>query len=400
MPKPVNNLKLWAAILCITFLAIEVLTFSSTVLLPHMYDTPARRQQMMEKFNINDYKNYIGPANGMRLAAHPVMGWDNSVNNTRVLHNCVGVPKTHTNLDNGIRSHISDADAYIKSKPMEASILLIGDSYTYGSEANDEETYPAQLEKKLGIKTANLGAVGYCPLQALLKLEENIQSFPQARFVVLGIMYEDMMRMLNSYRPAYVLTDLIYGFKPYFESGQVMPVSKALWEGFDQMKQAAEIAMDHDYLARPLAKFPYTLSFIRALSTPAFQFKIISWYRNITGQPKAYLYLDTPGIKEAYNTLLQRYLELAKNNNVRPVLVFMPANALDTTSGEPLMDYARKQFGDSFIYVSVGKGIDWTRYNIDKTNCHPSAYGYERIADAVAKVLKSHLGEDIKSSVD
>jgi hypothetical protein len=398
MPVFFRQLKLWLATLSITLLAIELLTFSSTLMFPSLYDTRERRDSMFATFNQADYANYIDAATGMRHAAHPVTGWGMSFNNVKIANDCIGTPKTYTNLSTGIRAHIADAEAYIKSNPTDGAILLAGDSYTYGAEANDEETYPAQLEKKLGVKTVNLGVIGFCPLQALLKLEEDIDNYPKARIVVLGIMYEDMIRMLNSYRPAYVHTGLIYGFKPFIEDGRVVPVSGSLWQGFEQMRQAAEIAMDNDYLAKPLPEFPFTVAFVKALTTPYFQYDLLARYRNITGQPKAYYFLDMPGVKEAYDTLLKRYAEFAMKHNLKPVLVFMPANANDTTSGEPLMEYARKKFGDAFVYVSVGKGIDWERYNIDKRNCHPSAYGYERIADAVAHELKGKLGEELEKS--
>src|SRR5262249_26366206 len=83
----------------------------------------------------------------------------------------------------------------------QAVVVVGGDSFTEGGDVGDADTYPASLERILGVATANLGVGGYDPVQALLKLEEGIAQFPKARVVVLTILDDDAYRMLNSYRP-------------------------------------------------------------------------------------------------------------------------------------------------------------------------------------------------------
>ena len=46
---------------------------------------------------------------------------------------------------------------------------MAGDSFTQGNEVSDQDTYPAELERILGVPTANLGVSGYGPDQALLR---------------------------------------------------------------------------------------------------------------------------------------------------------------------------------------------------------------------------------------
>ena len=72
-------------------------------------------------------------------------------------------------------------------------------SFTDGGDVGDADTYPAALERILGVATANLGVGGYDPVQALLKLEAGIAHFPKARVAVLTIRDDDVMRMPNSY---------------------------------------------------------------------------------------------------------------------------------------------------------------------------------------------------------
>ena len=88
-----------------------------------------------------------------------------------------------------------------KRSPQEAVVVVTGDSYTQGADVADEETYPAALERMLGVGVANFGVSGYGSEQALLKLESLIDRFPRARVAVLSIFSDDTPRMMNSFRP-------------------------------------------------------------------------------------------------------------------------------------------------------------------------------------------------------
>jgi hypothetical protein len=60
--------------------------------------------------------------------------------------------------------------------PLPADVLVVGDSYTFGDQVSDNETWPACLERKLGRGVDNGGVIGYGTAQALrrasLKLAE------------------------------------------------------------------------------------------------------------------------------------------------------------------------------------------------------------------------------------
>jgi len=60
--------------------------------------------------------------------------------------------------------------------PLPAEVLVVGDSFTFGSQVSDNETWPACLERKLGRGVDNGGVAGYGTAQALrrasLKLAE------------------------------------------------------------------------------------------------------------------------------------------------------------------------------------------------------------------------------------
>jgi len=60
--------------------------------------------------------------------------------------------------------------------PLPAEVLVVGDSFTFGEQVSDNETWPACLERKLGRDVDNGGVSGYGTAQALrrasLKLAE------------------------------------------------------------------------------------------------------------------------------------------------------------------------------------------------------------------------------------
>jgi hypothetical protein len=60
--------------------------------------------------------------------------------------------------------------------PLPAEVLVVGDSFTFGEQVSDNETWPACLERKLGRGVDNGGVGGYGTAQALrrasLKLAE------------------------------------------------------------------------------------------------------------------------------------------------------------------------------------------------------------------------------------
>ncbi len=53
----------------------------------------------------------------------------------------------------------------------DARVLAIGDSFTFGDQVSDNETWPACLERKLGLKVDNAGVSAYGAAQSLLRGE-------------------------------------------------------------------------------------------------------------------------------------------------------------------------------------------------------------------------------------
>jgi hypothetical protein len=122
--------------------------------------------------------------------------------------NCVGLEVVASYNTAGAR-------VYPGYDEKSASVITVGDSFTHSTEIGNDETYPAQLAKQLGASVANHGVGGFGPVQRYLNLKQKIHLYPQARTVVLGIMYENIYRMMNSCRPVYIgVAKRLYGLKP------------------------------------------------------------------------------------------------------------------------------------------------------------------------------------------
>jgi hypothetical protein len=81
----------------------------------------------------------------------------------------------------------------IKPTPANA-ILVVGDSFTAGSEVEEHETYSAQVEQRLGYPVINGGVGGFGADQMILAAKFFIPIFKPA-FLVVGILDDDINRV-------------------------------------------------------------------------------------------------------------------------------------------------------------------------------------------------------------
>jgi hypothetical protein len=84
--------------------------------------------------------------------------------------------------------------------PDRQRILVLGDSFSFGEEVSDHESYPAQLEQALkNTEVINMGVHGYGHDQMLLYYESEGYKY-QADLVLLGFLRIDMSRNMMSFR--------------------------------------------------------------------------------------------------------------------------------------------------------------------------------------------------------
>ena len=103
-----------------------------------------------------------------------------------------GVGRSYHTIDaEGFRSC---GESAASSESGDRAILTVGDSYTYGDEVRDEETWPAQLQRLTGRRVLNAGVTGYGFDQMVLRAEHYVATHRPA-LLILGFIADDIRRV-------------------------------------------------------------------------------------------------------------------------------------------------------------------------------------------------------------
>ncbi len=366
----------WAVMLAMLLVLIEALGFSAGFLANDLFD------QRDEAFARLAERKMTGKQN-----ADPVLGWEPIPSSEFVEPDCLGDEIVYQSAADGARN-------YPGYDPAAATVIVAGDSYAFGSEVPDPEAFPAVLAGMLGEPVANLGVGGYGPVQALLRLERHIDRYPGARAVVLGVMYENVHRMVNSYRPVlYDKTDVL-AFTPYMHDGNLQPYPSAdILQSEDMLRRQMTMAFDKDFWARPQHRFPYTQSLLRGFSSNYFLLRKVQKSLRKVGRPEYAMTFASADIQENLFSLLDRFAQVAEARELLGIVLFMPRNRLDTQSVQTLLAEQQSRLPPGLLVLDVaGADIDWARYNLENKAedniCHPSEYGYTEIARHLAAALR------------
>lgn len=99
----------------------------------------------------------------------------------------------------------------VAGAPTPGSILAVGDSFTYGDEVNDGQTWPAQLHLLTGRRVLNGGVSGYGFDQIVLRAEQLAAKYKPAAIVVAFIADDirrtEMRRLWSADKPYFVVED-------------------------------------------------------------------------------------------------------------------------------------------------------------------------------------------------
>jgi hypothetical protein len=103
-----------------------------------------------------------------------------------------------TGGDNHWGTTVSIDDAGVRrngpgAPPAGPAIVAVGDSFTFGDQVSDHETWPAHLEAILGQPVRNGGVFGYSLAQAILRAELLIAREPTA-WLVVSVFPDDIVR--------------------------------------------------------------------------------------------------------------------------------------------------------------------------------------------------------------
>lgn len=103
---------------------------------------------------------------------NPLLGWTQASNVSGQGFNTLAY---------GIRKNSANPETLT-----EGAIVVVGDSFTTGSEVVDEESWPAQLERLLNKRVLNAGVGGYGVDQTVLNAERLLDAL-KPRLVILGV---------------------------------------------------------------------------------------------------------------------------------------------------------------------------------------------------------------------
>lgn len=175
------------------------------------------------------------PILGWRLRANHVIRWDTSEYVSSASSNEEGFrdPRTFS--------------------PKDRPIIVLGDSFSFGSGVNDDETYSARLEQALqGPPVYNLGIPGFGVDQVWLTLRH--EALPlKPRLVIVGIVEVDFERSLVTYdpgktgaRPSFVLHDgMLVPREPVDSTGRLVGYLKGSSHVWALIQAAGRAAAYH-----------------------------------------------------------------------------------------------------------------------------------------------------------
>ena len=79
-------------------------------------------------------------------------------------------------------------------RPPGRPIIATGDSFTFGSQVGDTESWPAQLEARLHQPVHNAGVFGFSLGQAVLHAEMLLEKHPAAEWLIVSFIDDDLAR--------------------------------------------------------------------------------------------------------------------------------------------------------------------------------------------------------------
>jgi lysophospholipase L1-like esterase len=125
------------------------------------------------------------------------------------------VPRSgYSSADNPYKTLITvDADGFRSNGPAadiasSPTIVAVGDSFTWGTGVSDDNTWPAHLERKTGIRIRNGGVAGYGFDQTVLRAEAIMQQL-HVDWLLVSLIPDDVQRCEISFKGAHC-------WKPWF----------------------------------------------------------------------------------------------------------------------------------------------------------------------------------------
>ena len=222
----------------------------------------------------------------------------------------------------------------------------------------------------------------------------------------MGILEENINRIVNTYRPFYYFdTAVKFGFKPRFTLGsdgnlELIPNPMPHYSDRSDALAALEVAKVHDFWfarseSRIKMSFPFSITTLDLLLRVLHRKGIVEhpfWEARFPGgNPLAEL--DTslwhmPGPSSIMEKIIDRFYRLGQDFEFYPVVLFFP-RTMEEPSYLDFVSGLRAHYTDKDLTViDISEAtFDPSRFRISPETGHASAYGNRIIADHVLSYL-------------
>ena len=326
-----------------------------------------------------------------RRSWDPELGWDLALDERRSYDDGRG----------GTWSYTTD-DQRGRVTPFPSARVLIssfGESFTFGDEVDDDETWQFVLSGLTSSRVLNFGVGGYGMDQAYLKAKRKIEAGLRTPIVILGIQTTDIARSLNAYRSLLQPRDVAgLDFKPLFADDgggyRLVPNPLDRLAGREDVMAAFERAREHDFWYRNRIlrdEFPYVLDAARLLL-------IVTGLRP---NPR-YDQWGNPDARRRLELAIESFEREVAARGLTPLICVIPSyrDIQDRLAGRrPASDdffdaLEIRCAGRGTIVVHVGRAtFDAARFYRGEFG-HASAYGNQVIAHVLAERIAPVLADD------
>jgi len=270
-----------------------------------------------------------------------------------------------------------------------------------GDEVENHQTWQYFLESRIGYEVKNFGGGCYGTGQAVLRMEKHFTKEKIAPVTILGIMEENINRVVNSFRPFY--TGLGRGgkltFKPYFRMAQVGKVKMFAnpyhnrEASLQDLRQLAKSLARQDFWAmeskRIEVRYPYSYQVIRAISVLGTR-KLRSWAGDTPSFWKDVNLWNTEEGRAVMHYLVDKFVALTTEARSLPILLFIPRGSSLRESESARYALFKKEIKSRYTNLAIMDVMDLPfekkRFNIQPYRMHASPYGNEVIARGIEKL--------------
>lgn len=272
-------------------------------------------------------------------------------------------------------------------------VATFGDSFTFGDEVDDDETWQHFLSNILHANVANYGVGGYGTDQAFLRFRQKLDEGLSPKVTILVIYEDNFKRILNRFRPFYSKnTGLKLGFKPRADVDQFgklrfleSPLDAPVYER-EKLLKIVDASREGDFWASFYRRFefPFSLTLLRGA-----QIKICTHYPSIPTCAFAIKPTwNSPKVQSIMSALILEFARICESKNIKPVILFI--SIYKKASYALFVKKLRKEILIKDIPVidfSEASSFDSSKIRIRPDGGHLSPYGNKLVAKYIAQQL-------------